>query len=128
MPLKPLLGFEGVIRNGFQRVFLFAFEDYLELVHRTGRISREDKHGAINNKALPILERLNIDPDPWCVRATRFETTYQNYRQKRRRAARATPLPSEYYPLYLAGLAGALACLACSLIAEIGHIYTSALT
>ncbi len=87
VPLKPLLGFEGVIRNGFQRGILFAFEDYLELVDCTGRISRDDKRGAIDDKALPILERLNIDPGQWCVRATRFEATYQNYRQSRRRRA-----------------------------------------
>lgn len=47
VPLKPLLGFEGVIRNGFRRGILFAFEDYL----------------------------------------TRFEATYQNYWQSRRRRA-----------------------------------------
>ncbi|MGO1502964.1 MAG: transposase [Marinobacter sp.] len=84
VPLKPLLGFEGVIRNGFQRGILFGFEDYLELVDCTGRISRNDKRGAIDENALPILERLNIDPGQWCERATRFEATYQNYRQSRR--------------------------------------------
>lgn len=87
VPLKPLLGFEGVIRKGFQRGILFGFEDYLELVDCTGRISRDDKRGAIDEKALPILERLNIDPGQWCERATRFEATYQDYRQSRRRRA-----------------------------------------
>jgi hypothetical protein len=29
MPLKPLLDFEGVTRNGFQRSILLRFEDYL---------------------------------------------------------------------------------------------------
>lgn len=47
IPLKPLLGFEGVIRNHFQRGILFSFEDYLELVDCTGRISRDGKCGAI---------------------------------------------------------------------------------
>ena len=70
VPLKPLLGFEGVIRNGFQRGILFSFEDYLELVDCTGRISRDNKRGTIDEKALPILERLNLDPDRWCERAT----------------------------------------------------------
>jgi hypothetical protein len=87
VPLKPLLGFEGVIRNGFQRGILFGFADYLELVDCTGRISRCDKRGAIDEKALPILERLNLDPGRWCERATRFEATYQDYRKERRRAA-----------------------------------------
>jgi hypothetical protein len=81
VPLKPLLGFEGVIRNGFQRGILFAFEDYLELVDCTGRISRDHNRGEIDDKALPILERLNIDPGQWCERVTRFSTTYQDYRQ-----------------------------------------------
>jgi len=87
VPPKPLLGFEGVIRNGPQRGILFGFEYYLELVDCTGRISRSDKRGVIDEKALPILERLNLDPGRWCERATRFEATYQDYRKERRRAA-----------------------------------------
>ncbi|WP_227501121.1 transposase [Marinobacter sp. C1S70] len=89
VPLKPLLGFEGVIRNGFQRGILFSFEDYLELVDCTGRISRSGKRGAIDEKALPILERLNLDPERWCHRATAFEGSYQDYRNpgRRRQAA-----------------------------------------
>jgi len=89
VPLKPLLGFEGVIRNGFQRGILFSFEDYLELVDCTGRISRSDKRGTIDENALPILERLNLDPERWCHRATAFEDSYQDYRNpgRRRQAA-----------------------------------------
>jgi len=89
VPLKPLLGFEGVFRNGFQRGILFSFEDYLELVDCTGRISRSDKRGCIDENALPILERLNLDPERWCHRATAFESSYQDYRDpgRRRRAA-----------------------------------------
>ena len=48
VPPKPLLGFEGVIRNGPQRGILFGFEYYLELVDRTGRISRSDKRAVID--------------------------------------------------------------------------------
>jgi hypothetical protein len=58
-----------------------------DLTPATGRISRDDKRGAINEKALPILERLNLDPDRWCKRVTRFEDTYQDYRQRRRQQA-----------------------------------------
>ncbi|MGP9833630.1 hypothetical protein [Marinobacter sp. NSM] len=89
VPLKPLLGFEGVIRSGVQRGILFSFGDYLELVDCTGRISRSDKRGAIDEKALPILERLNLDPERWCHRGTAFEDSYQDYRNpcRRRRAA-----------------------------------------
>jgi len=71
----------------FQRGILFSFEDYLELVDCTGRISQNDKRGAIDEKALPILELLNLDPGQWCERATRFEETYQDYRKSRRRRA-----------------------------------------
>ena len=89
VPLKPLLGFEGVIRNGFQRGILFSFADYLELVDCTGRISQSDKRGCIDENALPILERLNLDPERWCHRATAFEDSYQDYRNpgRRRQAA-----------------------------------------
>jgi hypothetical protein len=75
------------IRKGFQRGILFGFEDYLTLVDCTGRIAREDKRGTIEENMLPILKRLNLDPDRWCERATQFETTYNDYRCHRRRAA-----------------------------------------
>ena len=39
-----------------------AWEDYLNLVDWTGKIVRDDKHGAINQQLPPILERLNIEP------------------------------------------------------------------
>ena len=56
LPLKPLLGFEGVVRNDDQRGILFGFDDYLELVDCSGRITRNDKRGAIDERALLILE------------------------------------------------------------------------
>jgi hypothetical protein len=55
-PLEPLLGFEGVIRNSFQRGILFSFEDYLERVGCTGRISSSEvlngRHTAIYTQYL----------------------------------------------------------------------------
>ncbi len=87
VPLKPVLGFEGVVRQEIQQGILFSFEDYLELVDTTGRITRDEKRGAIDASALPILERLNLDPERWCECATAFEDTFQNYRQQRRRVA-----------------------------------------
>jgi len=54
-----------VIRKGFQRGILRGFDGHLGLVDCTGRISPADKRGAIDEKALPILERLNIDPGQW---------------------------------------------------------------
>jgi len=40
----------------------FSLRDYLELVDWAGRAVREDKRGAIDGNAPPILERLNLDP------------------------------------------------------------------
>jgi REP element-mobilizing transposase RayT len=86
-PLKPLLGFEERIHQGFQRGVLFCLKDYLTLVDETGRITRKGKRGAIAPNLSPILARLNLDPDRWCERATAFEATYGDYRKERRRAA-----------------------------------------
>ena len=87
VPLKPLLGFEGVIRNRDQRGILFHQNDYLALVDETGRITREGKRGAISPNVLPILERLNLDPERWCERTTAFEANHNDYRKEHRQAA-----------------------------------------
>ncbi|MCK7542783.1 hypothetical protein MLC59_01185 [Marinobacter bryozoorum] len=87
VPLKPLLGFEEVIRNHDQRGLLFRQDDYLTLVDETGRITRDDKRGAMSPTLRPILERLNLDPERWCHRATAFEASYTDYRKEHQRAA-----------------------------------------
>jgi len=87
VPLKPLLGFEGVIRNYHQRGILFHQHDYLALVDETGRITRKGKRGAISPNVLPILERLNLNPERWCERAIAFEANHHHYRKEHRRAA-----------------------------------------
>jgi hypothetical protein len=87
VPLKPLLGFDHVIRNCEQRGILFRLDDYLALVDETGRITRDDKRGAISAELLPILQRLNLDPERWCERATAFEANHGDYRKEHRRAA-----------------------------------------
>lgn len=81
VPLKPLLSFEGMARKGNQRGILFGFEDYLKLLDCTGRINRNNKRGTIDKRALPILERLSLDPGRWCQRATNFEDNYQDFRR-----------------------------------------------
>jgi hypothetical protein len=83
VPLKPLLGFEERIHQGSQRGVLFCLKDYLTLVDETGRITRKGKRGAIATNLLPILARLNLDPDRWCERAIAFEATYGDYRKER---------------------------------------------
>lgn len=81
VPLKPLLSFEGVTRQGSQHGIPFSFDDYLKLLDSTGRLSRSAKRGSIDKRALPILERLNLDPGRWCQRATDFEDSYQDFRR-----------------------------------------------
>jgi hypothetical protein len=50
--------------------------DYLELVDHTGRALREDKRGAIPANALPVFQRLGIDPETW-MRHMRPRRNYQ---------------------------------------------------
>jgi len=71
--VKPLLHFEGNIRNEVQKGILFSLSDYLQLVDWTGRIVRNDKRGAIPHSTPPILTRLNISIDQWMVDSQQFE-------------------------------------------------------
>ncbi|WP_328186054.1 hypothetical protein [Marinobacter sp. OP 3.4] len=58
--LKPLLNFEGAVRNETQRGILFGLTDYLELVDFTGRIINPNKRGYIPENQPPILTRLGL--------------------------------------------------------------------
>jgi len=51
----------------------FSLKDYLTLVDETGRVIREDKHGAINAKTAEILSRLHISNESWLKLTTNFE-------------------------------------------------------
>jgi REP element-mobilizing transposase RayT len=75
-PLKPLLPFESGILNKNQAGILFNFEEYLKLVDWTGRIIRNDKRGHIDSALPPILDRLQITSDQWCLNATQFEVIH----------------------------------------------------
>ena len=72
-PIKPLLHFEDAARDEEQSGIPFAYSAYLELVDWTGRIVREDKRGAIDERLPPILQRLNISSKRWLSSATQFE-------------------------------------------------------
>ncbi len=74
--LKPLLHFEGGIVDQPQCGMLFDFQDYLELVDRTGRMIRDRKRGVINSELPPILTRLRISPKQWVLNTTRFEAIH----------------------------------------------------
>ena len=80
-PIKPLLKFDGNLKNEKQTGLPFALLDYIELVDWTGRIVREDKRGAIHKHTPPILERLAIDTPSWLKNSTAFETYYRNKRK-----------------------------------------------
>jgi len=75
-PLKPLLPFEVKLRNETQTGILFNFQEYLKLVDWTGRVIRRDKRGYIDGEQLPILTRLQITSDQWCLNATQFEAIH----------------------------------------------------
>ena len=72
-PLKPLLSFENRLIDNWQAGIVFNFEDYLNLVDWTGRIIRSDKRGHIEEHLPPILARLEISADQWCMNTTQFE-------------------------------------------------------
>jgi hypothetical protein len=74
--LKPLLPFEDWLTNELQSGILFNFQEYLSLVDWTGRIIRNDKRGHIYSTVPPILERLQITPDQWCINTTQFEVIH----------------------------------------------------
>lgn len=60
----PLLAFRDEAPG--QRPSLpMQFQDYLQLVDWTGRVTRADKRGVIAAQLPPILARLQIDPDAW---------------------------------------------------------------
>ena len=86
MPLKPLLLFEGMIKNDHQFGLLFAETDYLALVDDTGRFIRDGKPGAKANHLPSILTRLGFSQTQWLENATQFERLYQSrfaHRRKR---------------------------------------------
>ncbi len=63
-PEVPLLDFSS--ERASRRIHLpFDLRDYLELVDKTGRVERRDQRGTIDERQLPILMRLNIDPRAW---------------------------------------------------------------
>jgi hypothetical protein len=75
-PLKPLLPFNGELRNETRAGILFNFQEYLKLVHWTGRIIRNDKRGYIDSAMAPILIRLQISLDQWRINTTQFEAIH----------------------------------------------------
>ena len=76
---KSLLPFAGNLRQPKPRGLSFNLIDYIELVDWTGRIIRDDKRGAINETAPPILQRLNISTRYWVELSTSFEQRFKGF-------------------------------------------------
>jgi putative transposase len=51
-------------------------DEYFDLVDRTGRLIRKDKHGSIDPDLAPILERIGINPLSWHDTASHFEDKF----------------------------------------------------
>ncbi len=72
-----LMPFAGNLRQPMPRGLIFNLIDYIELVDWTGRIIRDDKRGAINEKEPPILQRLDISTTRWIELSTNFEDRFK---------------------------------------------------
>ena len=69
--------FAGNLRDPMRKGIVFNLVDYLQLVDWTGRCIREDKVGAIESHAEPILKRLSISPEHWVYLCTHFESRFK---------------------------------------------------
>jgi REP element-mobilizing transposase RayT len=54
----------------------FDEEDYFRLVDWTGRAIRNDKRGSIPDELVPIIERLQLNPDSWLSSVKRYNRDY----------------------------------------------------
>ena len=73
---KALMAFVGNEQKEKTTGIRFSLKDYLTLVDETGRIIRDDKRGAISQKAEKILARLHISDDNWLKLTTEFESVF----------------------------------------------------
>ena len=69
--------FVGHLHQPMPKGISFNLIDYLQLVDWTGRQIREDKVGAINAHAEPILKRLSISPEHWVYLCKHFESRFK---------------------------------------------------
>ncbi len=73
---KPLIKFTGAEHQCQSQGINFTLIDYLELVDWTGRIMREDKHGAISTQEPALLRTLGLDNETWISLANDFGKDY----------------------------------------------------
>lgn len=65
LPEAALMPFDGSSHTSVHTALPFTREDYFDLVDVTGRMIRNDKHGAIDADIPPIVARLGINRDKW---------------------------------------------------------------
>jgi len=75
---KDLFPFVGNPREFMPEGIPLSLDSYLELVEWSGRILREGKRGAIDEKLPPILDRLQIDPHHWLYLSKNFESRFKS--------------------------------------------------
>lgn len=72
-----LLSFVGNERKDMPKGLMFNAKEYLQLVDDTGRIIRDDKRGAISDKSMRVLEKLNIPAENWIKLTTEFSRLFK---------------------------------------------------
>ncbi len=73
---KPLLAFVAAEYNEQPQGIPYALLDYLEVVDWTGRVIRDDKHGAVNEQRPSLLSVLGLESDTWVELASSFGKDY----------------------------------------------------
>jgi uncharacterized phage protein gp47/JayE len=87
--LIALFPFVGNERVNMPNGLMFSVKDYIVLVEDTGRITREDKRGAISANSQDFLNRLNIPAENWLKITTEFGSLFKG-------AVGALPALTEY--------------------------------
>ncbi len=75
---RSLFPFAGNPREAIPEGIPLPLDGYLELVDWSGRILREGKRGAIDEKLPPIFDRLQIDPKHWLYLNRNFESRFKS--------------------------------------------------
>jgi hypothetical protein len=68
-PIQPIFGRRGILQ--------MTTAEYLELVDKSGRLTRSDKRGAIDDDLAPILLRIGANPNAWLDTVSRFGSRFR---------------------------------------------------
>jgi len=69
---------KGVVLKDDEKALAFSLKDYAELLDWTGRALRDDKKGAIPEKAPLILDRLGLSSEQWVQYVPKLETSFSH--------------------------------------------------